>query len=49
MELAADRIRVNAVSPGWTWSRVIEDLTKGDRAKTDRIAGEYHPLGRLGE
>jgi len=49
MELAADRIRVNAVSPGWTWSRVIEDLTKGDRAKADRIAGEYHPLGRLGD
>ena len=49
MELAADRIRVNSVSPGWTWSSVIERLTKGDRAKADRIAGEYHPLGRVGD
>ncbi len=49
MELAADRIRVNAVAPGWTWSAVIERLTKGDRAKADRIAGDYHPLGRVGD
>jgi NAD(P)-dependent dehydrogenase (short-subunit alcohol dehydrogenase family) len=49
MELAADGIRVNSVAPGWTWSAVIERLTKGDRAKADRIAGEYHPLGRVGD
>src|ERR1700730_3368169 len=47
MDLAADRIRVNSVAPGWTWSAVIERLAKGDRAKADRIAGEYHPLGRV--
>jgi NAD(P)-dependent dehydrogenase (short-subunit alcohol dehydrogenase family) len=49
MELAADGIRVNAVTPGWTWSAVIERLAKGDRAKADRIAGDYHPLGRVGD
>jgi NAD(P)-dependent dehydrogenase (short-subunit alcohol dehydrogenase family) len=49
MELAADRIRVNSVAPGWTWSAVIERLAKGDRAKADRIAAEYHPLGRVGD
>jgi NAD(P)-dependent dehydrogenase (short-subunit alcohol dehydrogenase family) len=49
MELAADRIRVNTVSPGWTWSATIARLSKGDRAKADRIAGEYHPLGRVGD
>jgi NAD(P)-dependent dehydrogenase (short-subunit alcohol dehydrogenase family) len=49
MELAADSIRVNSVAPGWTWSAVIERLAKGDRAKADRIAGEYHPLGRVGD
>jgi NAD(P)-dependent dehydrogenase (short-subunit alcohol dehydrogenase family) len=49
MELAADKIRVNTVSPGWTWSTTIARLTKGDRAKADRIAGEYHPLGRIGD
>ena len=49
MELAADGIRVNAVSPGWTWSALIERLSGGDRVKADRIAAEYHPLGRIGD
>ncbi len=49
MELAADGIRLNAVAPGWTWSAIIERLTKGDRAKADRIAADYHPLGRVGD
>jgi len=49
MELAVDGIRVNSIAPGWTWSAVIERLAKGDRAKADRIAGEYHPLGRVGD
>jgi NAD(P)-dependent dehydrogenase (short-subunit alcohol dehydrogenase family) len=49
MELAPDRIRVNAISPGWTWSTVIERLAQGDRAKADRIGGEYHPLGRIAD
>jgi NAD(P)-dependent dehydrogenase (short-subunit alcohol dehydrogenase family) len=49
MELAVDQIRVNTVSPGWTWSTTIARLTNGDRAKADRIAAEYHPLGRVGD
>jgi NAD(P)-dependent dehydrogenase (short-subunit alcohol dehydrogenase family) len=49
MELAADGIRVNAVSPGWTWSATIERLSRGDRAKADRIAADYHPLGRVAD
>lgn len=49
MELARDHIRVNAVSPGWTWSTAIEKATKGDRAKADRIGADYHPLGRVGD
>ncbi len=49
MELAADQIRVNAVTPGWTWSATIERLSRGDRAKADRIAADYHPLGRVGD
>ncbi|MGU7774666.1 SDR family oxidoreductase [Burkholderia sp. MR1-5-21] len=48
MDLAPDRIRVNSVSPGWTWSRVMEELTHGDRAKTDRVAAPFHLLGRVG-
>lgn len=49
MELAPYKIRVNAVSPGWTWSRAIATPTRGDRAKADRIAAEYHPLGRVAD
>ena len=49
MTLAPDRIRVNTVSAGWTWSGPIERATKGDRTKADRIARDYHPLGRVAD
>ena len=35
LDLAPDGIRVNAVSPGWTWSNIMKQLTNDDRAKTD--------------
>ena len=49
MDLAGDKIRVNSVSPGWTWCRLMDDLTHGDRAKTNRVGGPFHLLGRVGE
>jgi NAD(P)-dependent dehydrogenase (short-subunit alcohol dehydrogenase family) len=49
MTLAPDGIRVNTVSAAWTWSAPIERATKGDRAKADRVAGDYHPLGRVAD
>ncbi|MGE8199433.1 MAG: SDR family oxidoreductase [Variovorax sp.] len=49
MDLAPDRIRVNSVSPGWTWSAVMDRLSGGDRAKTNRVAAPYHLLGRVGD
>ena len=49
MDLAADKIRVNSISPGWTWSRVMDELTHGDKDKTNRVGGVFHLLGRVGE
>jgi NAD(P)-dependent dehydrogenase (short-subunit alcohol dehydrogenase family) len=49
MDLAADKIRVNSISPGWTWSRVMDELTHGDKEKTNRVGGPFHLLGRIGE
>ncbi|GAA0788779.1 SDR family oxidoreductase [Marinobacterium sediminicola] len=48
LDFANDGIRVNSVSPGWTWSRVIDEVSGGDRAKADRVAAPFHMLGRLG-
>jgi NAD(P)-dependent dehydrogenase (short-subunit alcohol dehydrogenase family) len=48
-QLLADRsIRVNAVSPGWTWSRNIE-ARYGSRERADALAAEFQALGRLAE
>jgi NAD(P)-dependent dehydrogenase (short-subunit alcohol dehydrogenase family) len=49
MDLAPDGIRVNSVSPGWTWSRIMNELTGGDRAHADRVGGEFHLLRRVGD
>lgn len=49
MDLAADGIRVNSVSPGWTWSRVMVELSGDDREKTNRVGAPFHLLGRVGD
>jgi NAD(P)-dependent dehydrogenase (short-subunit alcohol dehydrogenase family) len=49
MDLAGDKIRVNSVSPGWTWCRLMDELTHGDKPKTNRVGGQFHLLGRVGE
>jgi NAD(P)-dependent dehydrogenase (short-subunit alcohol dehydrogenase family) len=49
MDLAPAGIRVNSVSPGWTWSAVMSQLSGGDRARTDRVAAPFHMLRRVGD
>jgi NAD(P)-dependent dehydrogenase (short-subunit alcohol dehydrogenase family) len=49
LDLAPDGIRVNAVSPGWTWSNVMKQLTHDDRSKADRVAAPFHLLRRTGD
>jgi len=47
-DFAPAGIRVNSVSPGWTWSRIMDELSGGDMAKTDAVAAPFHLLGRVG-
>ena len=45
MDLAADGIRVNSVSPGWTWSKVMVELTRR-RSREDGPRGRAVPPAR---
>lgn len=49
LALAADNIRVNSVSPGWTWSNIIRDISGDNRERADSVAAPLHPVGRLVE
>lgn len=49
MDLADEGIRVNSVSPGWTWSNIMRGLSRDDRAHTDGVARPFHLLGRVGD
>lgn len=47
--LAPQRIRVVAVSPAWTWSPSIAELSGNWRAVAEQVAASLHPLGRVGD
>ena len=47
-QLAPRGIRVNAVSPGWMWSRNIE-RRYGTRERADALGAEFHALGRIAD
>ncbi|MDC3016088.1 SDR family oxidoreductase [Luminiphilus sp.] len=49
VQLAEANIRVNSVSPAWTWSTPIELATAGDRSHADGVGASLHPLGRIAD
>jgi NAD(P)-dependent dehydrogenase (short-subunit alcohol dehydrogenase family) len=48
-DLAAQGIRVNSVSPGWTWSDPLAEMTNDSRDLADRASSSTQPLGRAGD
>ncbi|MDC3962783.1 SDR family oxidoreductase [Polyangium jinanense] len=49
MDLAPDGIRVNSISPAWTWSNPMKQMTNDDRAKIEAVAKHFHLLGRIAD
>ena len=49
MDLAADNIRVNSISPAWTWSGPLEQAAGGDRERARATAAPLHILRRFAE
>lgn len=47
MDLAADGIRVNSVSPGWTRSNLMEELSRTAPGAVDALAARYHLQQRV--
>ena len=48
LDVAPFGIRVNSVSPGWIWTRAVDQAAGYDREKYDPIWGKYHMLRRCG-
>lgn len=48
-DLAPRGIRVNSVSPGWTWSDPLAAMTGGSRELADAASASTHALGRAGD
>ena len=46
--LAPRGIRCVSVSPSWTWSPSVSQLSGGSIEKADAVGAQLHPLGRVG-
>ena len=49
LDLSSDNIRVNSVSPGWTWTPEVAKAAKGDRDTWEPIWGRFHMMRRLAD
>ena len=49
LDLAADTIRVNSVSPGTIWTPELDRMSGGNRAAWEPVFGPHHMLNRVGE
>lgn len=43
----APKIRVNAISPAWTWTPEVSKAANGNKAKWEPVWGKFHLLRRL--
>ena len=48
-DLARDNIRVNSISPAWTWSRPLREAANDDRELARTFAEQLHMLPRFAE
>lgn len=49
LDLGADDVRVNSISPGWIWSAKVDEIAEGDRERWEPTWGEYCIMKRCGE
>ena len=49
LDMASSGIRVNSVSPGWTWTPEVETAAVGGREKWEPIWGRFCPMQRSAE
>ena len=48
-DLARDNIRVNSISPAWTWSRPLREAANDNRELAREFAEQLHMLPRFAE
>ena len=49
LDMAPARIRVNSVSPGWTWTPEVQKAAVGGREKWEPLWGRFCPMRRIAE